>query len=363
MLCRVLLFALCATIASCAQPRSRLGPEQQPTPDPPAVHALVETMPVASPGDAADDPAIWVHPTDPSKSVVIGTNKQRGLDVYDVAGRLLQSLPDGRMNNVDLRDGFKIGGRSMALVAATNRTDQSIALYLLDPDTGRLESAGKPVRTGFADPYGLCMYLDASGRYFVFASDAGSGRFRQWRLRVESGAVVADPVREFVVGSQAEGCAADDETGALYVAEEDLGLWRYLAGPDGGNKRRVIDKVGGISGLAADLEGVSIWQGSAGHGYVVVSNQGANSYALYRREGNNEFVGLFRVADEAGGGIDGTSATDGLAVTSQSLGPQFPEGMLVVQDGENLPAGENQNFKFVSWQEVMRVVRPARSFR
>lgn len=43
------------------------------------VSAKVETQSVPIDGDAADDPAIWVHPTDPSLSTVIGTDKEGGL--------------------------------------------------------------------------------------------------------------------------------------------------------------------------------------------------------------------------------------------------------------------------------------------
>ena len=39
------------------------------------VIATMETEPVASSDDTADDPCIWVHPTDPSLSLIIGTDK------------------------------------------------------------------------------------------------------------------------------------------------------------------------------------------------------------------------------------------------------------------------------------------------
>lgn len=317
----------------------------------PGVPPVAETEPVASAEDAADDPAIWIHPTDPAQSLVLGTDKQRGLHVYNLDGRVLQTLPDGRLNNVDLRDGFVVKGREYALVAASNRTDRSIALYLLDPDTRRLERAAPPVPTGLAEPYGTCMYKSSDGRFFVFVNEADTGRFRQWEVRDEAGAVRATRARQFVVGGQAEGCVADDESGALYVAEENSALWRYEAMPDRGNARRQVDRVG-HNGLVADLEGVAIWQGRHGGGYVVLSNQGANRYALYRRDGGNEFVGQFQVTDNEAAGFDGVSETDGLAVTSQPLGPKYSEGLLVVQDGSNEPPGEHQNFKLVSWRDV-----------
>ncbi len=343
-------------VAGCAGMDGRPTEAPLPLPDLPVVRPVAETEPVATPHDAADDAAIWIHPQDPSKSLVIGTDKQRGLHVYDLDGRTLQTLLDGRLNNVDIRDGFLVNGRAMALVAASNRSNQSIALYLLDPESGRLASAGDPVPTGFADPYGLCMYASPEGEYFVIVSNSDNGRFRQWRVRASGDDIIADRVREFRVGSQAEGCVADDETGALYVAEEDGGFWKYRASTDGGNVRREIDRVGGRTGLVADIEGVAIWHGREGRGFIVLSNQGANSYAVYRREGDNAFVGLFRIGDDTERDVDGVSVTDGLAVASQPLGPSYPNGVLVVQDGSNTPAGQHQNFKYVSWRDVARAL-------
>jgi len=305
------------------------------------VTATLETPPVATWGDAADDPAIWVNPRNPAKSVVIGTNKDLGLYVYDLDGRVLQLVPDGRMNNVDVRGN---------LVAASNRTDKTIALYWLDPATRKLSRAGDPVPTGFADPYGLCMYEDGSGIY-VFVNDK-DGTYGQWKITAAGGKATAQKVREFAVGSMAEGCAADDETGALYVNEEDVAIWRYSAKPDGGDARRKVDGVDGPNGLEADLEAIEIWAGKDGKGYLVVSNQGADSYAVYRREGENAFVGLFHIVADPERGIDGVSETDGLDVVSANLGPRFPQGLLVVQDGRNLAPRERQDFKYVSWKDV-----------
>lgn len=81
-----------------------LAARAEPAPPRPMPRALatVETTPVETGGDAADDPAIWIDPVDPSRSVIIATQKQSGLYVYDLSGKMLQFLADGRMNNVDL---------------------------------------------------------------------------------------------------------------------------------------------------------------------------------------------------------------------------------------------------------------------
>ena len=59
------------------------------------VMATVETEPVASSGDAADDAVVWIHPTDRDQSTVIGTDKLSGLAVYSLDGSEIQFLADG----------------------------------------------------------------------------------------------------------------------------------------------------------------------------------------------------------------------------------------------------------------------------
>jgi len=73
----------------------------------------------------------------------------------------------------------------------------------------------------------------------------------------------------------------------------------------------------------------------------------------FRREGDNPLVGYFSIVANEALGIDGVSETDGLDVTSAPLGPQFPQGLLVVQDGRNIGPTEPQNFKYVSWADVL----------
>jgi 3-phytase len=341
-----------STLATAAGLRSATAEADYPQPV--VVQPRVETEVMPSFGDAADDPAIWVHPDDPTLSLVIGTNKQAGLHVYDLEGKTLQVLPDGKMNNVDLRYDFPLGGDKVTLVTASNRSNDSIAAYRIDAAARRLvDIAAGVLPTGFHDPYGLCMYRSpTSGHFFVFVNESEQGMFRQWRLFDDgNGKVTVEQVREFVVGTQAEGCVADDETGMLYVAEEDVGVWKYSAGPDGGDARTLID---GIEDgrLTDDVEGMALWTGTGGSGYLVVSNQGADNYALYRREGDNAYVGHFHIVANAAAGIDGASETDGLDVSSTALGSAYPDGLLVVQDGRNIAPEEPQNFKFVSWTDV-----------
>lgn len=318
------------------------------------VKASVETTPVADGGDAADDPAIWVHPEDAAKSLIIGTNKQGGLYSYTLDGRIHQYVPDGRMNNVDIRYGVKVGERTATIVAASNRTTESIALYELDENTGMLANIADGIQhADMADPYGLCLYKSPQdGSAYVFMNEK-DGLVRQWKLEgTEIGRLRAAPVREFDVGSTAEGCAADDDTGALYVAEEDVALWKYGAEPTDSNARVKVTDPRMNPALKDDLEGVSIYYGDGGKGYIVLSSQGNNSYALFDREAPHSYLGSFRVIADSDKGIDGASETDGLDIISTPLGPQFPYGLFVAQDGRNITPDEKQNFKLVPWERI-----------
>jgi 3-phytase len=324
----------------------------------PGVRARFETPAVPSPGDAADDPAVWVHPSRPSESLIVGTDKRAGLNLYDAQGRLLQAVPDGKMNNVDLREGFRLGGRNVVLVTASDRSHGTIAIYVLDTDARRLVNvADGPQPANLSDPYGQCMYVSRrTGRSYVFISDP-DGLVRQWELiATPEGRVRSRVVRDLRFSSQTEGCIADDETGRLFVAEEDVGLWRVSAEPGGREDRRMVASIAANSSLSADLEGLGIYDLGGGRGYIVASSQGNNSYAVFRREGDHAYLGSYAVVGDGASGIDGISETDGLTVTSGNLGPGLESGAMIAQDGRNVLPAENQNFKIVSWQDIARAL-------
>jgi 3-phytase len=312
-----------------------------------SVRAKVETRPVPHAGDAADDVAIWVSSRRPSRSTIIGTDKQGGIGVYGLDGRQVQFRRDGRINNVDLRRGFGLGGRRVTLVTASNRTNDSIVVYRIVPRTRKLARVRARIRVGM-DVYGLCMYRGPrTGPFYVFVTSQ-SGEVQQWRLSGRGREVSARRVRSFDVGSQAEGCVADDRLRRLYVAEESRGIWRYRAGPAGGERRKLVDRTG-RGRLAADVEGLAIAKRGR-RGYLVASSQGNHTFVLYRRK-SNVFVKRFRIV--AGKRIDAVHDTDGIDVTTASLGRRFRRGVFVAQDGNN-GRPPNQNFKLVSWRAIAR---------
>ncbi|MCK9796219.1 phytase [Pseudomonas sp. MAFF 302030] len=318
----------------------------------PTVEPVVQSDPVGRQGDAADDPAIWVHPQQPSLSRVLGTNKKQGLLAYDLQGKLLQELPVGRLNNVDVRPGFKLGEQTVDLAVASNRDHNSLSLFAIDRASGELREAGE-IPTPLKEIYGMCLFQPASGELYAIANGK-DGTFVQYRLSAPNGSVQGELVRQFKVASQPEGCVADDQRQRLFIGEEDVGVWAVDARPEQPATLASVIKVGGL--LQADVEGLALYQ-SAARDYLVISSQGNDSYLVLDAEPPFASHGAFRVGLNAAAGIDGASETDGLEVTSVNLGGPWSQGMLVVQDGRKRMPEQTQNFKFVPWAEVTRALQ------
>src|SRR5690606_11055273 len=144
-------------------------------------------------------------------------------------GARVQTVTSGDINNIDLRYNFTMAGGAITLLAGSNRANDSIALYQIESNSLLTGVTARTNRTGI-DIYGCAMYVSpTSGKYYVFVSSEG-GEIQQWELwDAGGGKVDATKVRQFDVGRITEGLVADDVTGLLYAAEEDVGIWRYSA--------------------------------------------------------------------------------------------------------------------------------------
>jgi 3-phytase len=311
--------------------------------------ATGETVPVGTVArDAADDPAIWRNAKDPAKSLVIGTDKRAGLYVFGMDGSKKSFLPEGELNNVDLRE-VMIDGRKTVLVGASIRNDRNnahIGLYKLDTETAQLELLGK-YPAGSGEAYGFCFGQDHGGELFAYMIGK-AGNVRELTLSFAGGVPSATVSREHKLATQPEGCVVDDRTGRLYVGEENAAIWLYDLNADALVGQRFADVNG--EQLVADVEGLALAPEGDNGGYLVASSQGDNAYVLYDLL-TGAYVTRFRLVD---GRVDGTSETDGIEVILGDFGPQYPDGLMVVQDGDN--GNQTQNFKYVSWRAVMEAV-------
>ncbi len=338
-----------------ASPRRTLLKGGKRPPVVPEVVAVVmpraQTDAVAKLGDVADDPAIWVHPQDPAKSRVLGTNKKQGLMVYDMAGHQTQLLESGRLNNVDLRQGVLFEGQPFDLAVASQRDANVVVVYGIDA-AGTVAELTR-FASGFQEIYGICLFQPRAGGLEVIVNDKG-GQFHQYRLGRSAGAWSAALTRQFKVASQPEGCVADDRNERLFIGEEKRGVWTLPAGSEQAPRMRLVLGVG--KQLRADVEGLAVYVG-ARDSYLVVSSQGDSSYVVLDAAAPYRVRGRFKVGFNLAQGIDGTSETDGLEVSSRNLGGAYAHGMLVIHDGyRRMPDGP-QNFKYVGWEDVARALQ------
>ena len=310
------------------------------------VPALRETKGMGAEGDAADDPAIWVNPNDPAKSLILGTNKDEGLYVYNLAGEELQRMPVGLSNNVDLRGN---------LAVASNDGVNALSWFRIDPMTAVVSHVGD-TKVARIEPYGIC--LGAPGGTLQTAVTHKDGSIDIWNVQdTGAGPLTIAGVRTIKLGSQVEGCVIDDAANRLFVGEEDVGLWMIDLATDA---KTQIDSVNSGSGLVADVEGVTLYAAKDGGGYIIVSAQGKNRYVVYDRAPPFAVRGVFAIGPSADGSVDGTSVTDGLDASPGAL-PGLPAGVLVVQDDANPVSEIDQNFKIVDWREIEAALTSAKA--
>jgi 3-phytase len=322
-----------------------------------AVGAVVETAPVPSTRDAADDPAIWVDPTDPKRSLILGTDKRGGLHVYDLYGGEVQSFANGRQNNVDVLSDvpFRDGTTSIAVTTATRA--HTIFVYRIDSTTRRLEHLVSSTIETDLDVEGVCLVRsERTGRIYCFVNGSGltsgePGLVEQHELSFDAirDRFVSEIIRRLDVGSVVEGCVADGAYDSFYVSEETCAVWRYGLEPESGDARQVVDRVGIFGRIRYNAEGITIYSLNARSGYLLVSSQGSNDFTVYDRAPPNEYRGRFHI--DGRDAIDAVTHTDGIDACSVALDSRYPSGLLVVQDDDN--AGENQNFKLVSFREIL----------
>ncbi|HYI42154.1 MAG TPA: phytase, partial [Sphingomicrobium sp.] len=294
-------------------------------------------------------PAIWRNAADPAQSLIVATDKKAGLYVYGLDGKVRSFEPSGLLNNVDLLD---LGDRGI-LVAASDRNDiaaAKIRLYRLDPASARLAPLGA-VPGGAGEGYGICLARGPEGTIDVF-SVLKQGMIEHVRVTLSGSAVSGSTLRRLSVPSQPEGCVVDERTSTLFVGEELVGIWKFDSRADRPVIGTLVARVG--PHLVADVEGLALAPEGDGGGLLVASSQGDNAYALFRLPAM-EPAGRFRIA---AGSFGSTEETDGIALALGDFGPEYAGGLFVAQDGDNAPAA--QNFKLVSWADVLEAVQRSR---
>ena len=326
------------------------------------VAPALATAPVT---DDPDDPAIFIHRTDPGRSLILGTNKvpapKGALVVFGLDGKIRQTIDNlDRPNNVDVEYGLSLGGKPANIAVLTERLKRRLRVFRIEPD-GKLTDVssekGLNVFEGqegeSAAPMGISLYKRAHDEavFAIVGRKTGPSDGYLWEYRLMddgTGKVRAIKAREFGRFSgkgEIEAIAVDDALGYVYYADEGDGIHKYHADPDHPEAARELAHFG-KTGFKADREGIAIYARDDGTGYLLCTDQieGNTEYYIFRREGapgrphdHSELLKIVR------GGAD---STDGIEVTSRAVGPAFPNGLMVAMNGGP------RNFLIYRWEDI-----------
>jgi len=303
-----------------------------------------------------DDPAIWIHPTDPSLSIIIGTDKggdtgKGGLYVFDMNGKIdhKRSVTNlQRPNNVDIAYGLDINGVKTDIAVCTERNTNSIRVFSL-PDMIAIDGGGIAV---FNDdtlraPMGIALYKDAKTNniYAIVGRKTGpsEGYLYQYILGADATGVVKGSLQrkfgKFSGNKEIEAILVDNELGYVYCSDEGVGVRKYYAHPDSSQTELALFAT---EGIAEDHEGLSIYKANDGTGYILLSDQQANQFHIFPREGtnankhNHPRIKIIKTS---------TDESDGSDITNVAINDQFKNGLFVAMSTDG-------TFQLYSWEDI-----------
>jgi 3-phytase len=297
-----------------------------------------------------DDPAIWVNAANPALSLVIGTDKDEngGLYVFDLKGKIVDNkVVRGlkRPNNVDIAYGLILNGVPVDIAVTTERMTHNLRIFSL-PDMKAIDNGGIPVfegdtATDHRDLMGIALYTSPRKEiYAIVGRKTGpldGGYLHQYLLTDDGkGNVKATLKRKFGKYSgkkEIEAIAVDNEMGYVYYSDEQFGVRKYYADPAKGDAEISIFAQ---KGFKEDNEGISIYKLTDSTGYLLVSDQSANLFKVFKREGDNAFVKDLPMS---------TNNSDGSEVVSVPLNADFKYGLFVGMS-------DNKTFQFYRWEDM-----------
>ena len=269
---RFKVWCLVAILAVCSVGNANALTEVEPVLETPARLGDIEGN-----DNDPDDPAIWIHPKDRSKSLVICTLKEGGMDVYDLEGVRIQHVTPkpvpgvasnpGRFNNVDIVFAGKNTWMKNDLAVVADRYNDMLRIFKIS--RSRLDRGMDPlveitaknqatifnnnpeeVAEGDFTTYGLGV-AQPSGRFgktFVYVSQNDRTTLAKLVLvpmpngkvaykvvakhnlpesyQLPDGTVWDAAQDDDCEDSHVEGIVVDDENGFVYFGQEQVGIWK-----------------------------------------------------------------------------------------------------------------------------------------
>lgn len=311
----------------------------------------------------SDDPAIWVDSADPSRTLVLGTDKDAdgALYVFGLDGRVRADLVVRgllRPNNVDIARGVMLGGKPVDVAVVAERFAHRLRVYTL-PDMRPVDGGGIPVFEGerARDVMGVAAWVrPGDGALFVTVSRSDrhapkQGYLHQYRLVDDGSARLRGLfVRAFGEWSgrkEIEALSVDPVGGHVYASDESYGLRKYRVDPaveDADEELALF----GTTGFARDHEGSAMMRDASGRAWLWVSDQQAGTLRVFDLAGSPgkpdepRFIGHVPFA---------ARETDGIDLVVGDL-PGFPGGLLVAMS-------DDRTFHFYAIDDLLKALVPA----
>ncbi len=293
-----------------------------------------------------DDPAVWVHPKDRRKSLILGTIKMAAPDgaiaVYRLDGTRLMTVPNvDRPNNIDVAYGFSLGKRKVDIAVATERNQNRLRVFEVVPGVGLKDLAALPVFVGetgpASQPMGIALYKRKRDQaiFAIVSRKSGPREGYLWQYRLMAGAdgsLQATKVRAFGAFSgtkEIEAVAVDAEREEVYYSDEGAGIRKYSADPDHARASESL-ALFAQTGWKGDREGIAVHRG-----YVIATDQQHpnSEFHVFSRDTLKE-LGVFRI---------GADTTDGIDISSFGL-------FVAMNDSRH-------NFRLADWAAIARALK------
>lgn len=294
-----------------------------------------------------DDCALWIHPTDPSMSLIIGNNLvgDGGLYGWDLDGKLVFYYgPLLKPVNVDIRYNFAFGGDKIDIVVVGTHADNTLHVFQIDPHERKLvditPSGGIPTPATY-ELYGLALYQNPQTRQVsafiserkpdtpitqILLEDAGNGTVK--------GTVVRSFGKDDVE-SMVKGMYADDEMGYLYCCDQKSAVLKFYADPKNGD--HLVSRFAIGDEIEGDREAIALYRCPNGEGYFLLSCLGNHDIKVYDRQEGNRFL----MTVKKRGGIQ----TDGMEISSCPV-KNYPHGFVVSHDIQS------SDFVIYNWDAI-----------
>lgn len=306
----------------------------------------------------SDDPAFWVNRQNTAESMILGTDKggdapaSGGVYVFSLDGKIdrAKSVTGlDRPNNIDVAYDLPLAGGKTDIAVFTERGRNMIRVYRL-PEMKPIDGGGIPVFPGEIErsPMGIALYTRPSdGSIFaIVGRKSGPSGSYLWQYQLEGqpdGTVKGVVVRKFGTYSgnkEIESIAVDNELGFVYYSDEGVGVRKYHADPARQDNQQLA--LFATKGFAQDHEGISIYKANDGTGYILVSDQQANAFHVFSRNGtaanphDHQLIKIVYVS---------TDESDGSDVCNIPLNAQYPNGMFVAMSTD-------KTFQFYRWEDI-----------